>query len=468
MSELIKFNDREYSFDCGVVSHRLDDALQTTASLAPISYNTLQELVINDSLFDPFLDATLTIKTKGSGVEATPLLGFQFFSNNNNGVVLKIQPTDIQGTDVFFLTQNTLEFYGVVGDQTVYGSDSSIEQLQQFTLCDVKEARLKETKLAAVNIPSVTQSKSIVKNINNITKRIIGEDILTEGTSDSNNINNSFDYVFPSHFNGFDAINFLIPYNISIVNNLPVQNILRYDYTRKHFTSTPVVQPLLTPRAESSNIETFILGGDESVQLPELNRGDAPAAPVPQIISPNNRVNNIAYSNVSYNIANNDLLPICVLNTVNPYNVTSMVYIDLEEQIKLFDNNIIKQDLARIYGNNVRLNVDLDIHKLKNNKLNYKIVNTNLNINTAVDIAKAQLYNSFIFQNMYMVFTVPGQPYREPGKFINIKPLLLQNTGTATERKLVGQWLVTEVKHVFTGDGKYNNIIQCVKPFINK
>ena len=115
-----------------------------------------------------------------------------------------------------------------------------------------------------------------------------------------------------------------------------------------------------------------------------------------------------------------------------------------------------------------RRNVDLDEHKLQKNKLNYKIINTNLNINLAVDVAKAQLYNSFIFQNMYMVFTVPGQPYREPGKFINIKPLLLENTGTATERKLVGQWLVTEVKHVFTGDGKYNNIIQCVKPFINK
>lgn len=462
MSELIKFNDREFSFNCGVISQRTI-ADTPNATLAPISYNTLQELVINDSLFDPFLDATLTIKTNGNGVEATPLLGFEFYSNNSNGVVFKIQPTDVIKLNDEFKSKNTLEFYGIICDQTVYGSDSSIEQLQQFKLQDIKEAKLRETKVAAVNIPKVTSQKSIPENIIDITAKIIN----TSGDILKSNFDEiRFDYTYPNHFNGLDAINFLLPYNIITINGLPIQNVFKYNYTTSTFYNIPVVFPFLNPNIEYSNLETFVVGEDDSAPMPGYNQGAAPQGPSPAVVLPSNKINNIAYNNVNFDIANNDLLPICVMNTVNPLNVTSMVYVDLEEQIKLFDNNIIKQELTRIYGDGVRLNIDIDQSKL--NKLNYKIVNTNLPINVAVDVAKAQLYNSFIFQNMYMTFTVPGQPYREPGKFINIKKTLTENTGSATQRKLIGQWLVTEVKHIFTGNGTYTNVIQCVKPFVNK
>lgn len=477
MSEIIKFNDREFSFECGVISQRsqqsLDGTTKTNTTLAPISYNTLQELVINDSLFDPFLDATLTIKTNGNGVEATPLLGFEFYSNNNNGVIFKIQPIDVLKLNDQFKSDNTLEFYGVVCYQTVYGSDNSIEQLQEFKLQDIKEAKLRETKVAAVNIPNVMSSKSIQANIVDITSNIIGigeNNFFPAEQLKSNTLLNEtsirFDYTYPNHFNGFDAINFLLPYNITTINGLPIQNILKYNYTTAQFFNIPVVYPFLNPFQDYSNLETFVIGEDDSVPVPGFNQGATSQGPSPNIVLPSNKVNNIAYNNINFDIANNDLLPICVMNTTNPLNITSMVYVDLQEEIKLFDNNIIKQELTQLYGNDVKLNIDIDESKL--NKLNYKIINTNLPINIAVDVAKAQLYNSFIFQNMYMTFTVPGQPYREPGKFINIKKTLTENTGSATQRKIIGQWLVTEVKHVFSGDGRYTNVIQCVKPFINK
>ena len=86
-----------------------------------------------------------------------------------------------------------------------------------------------------------------------------------------------------------------------------------------------------------------------------------------------------------------------------------------------------------------------------------------------IKVAKSQLYNAFIFQNMFLTFTTDGQPYREPGKFINIqKNLQTNNLGSAYERKIIGQWYVTEVKHIITQEGTYKNVFQCVKPFINK
>lgn len=464
MSEIVKFNDREYTFNCGFYSYR-SNVFNTgvNSTLAPISYNTLQELVINDSLFRTFLDAKLTIKTIDSGAESTPLLNFQFFSNNNNGVLLQIQPVELNGSTPLFLQQNTLEFYSVIEDQSVYGPNTGKNQLQHFTLQDTKEARLKETKVASVGINKADITKYAGDNISDIFKRVTGSSVVSAGVAHGN-----IEYTYPNHFNAFDAINFLIPYNMSMVNTLPVQNILKYDYTLNQLVSFPVVAPFLLADSLYANTETFVLGDDQSAQLSELNTGGSPAGPTPSIILPENRLNTVAYSNINFNIANNDLTPICVMSTSDYYNNIIMLYIDLQEQIKLFDNNIIKQKLAQLYGNDVRLNIDLDNNKLASNKNNYKIVDTNLPITLASDVLKSQLYSSFIFQNMYMTFTVLGQPYRKPGKFINIRPQLLENTGTAAERKLTGQWLVTEVKHIFTGDGKYTNVIQCVKPFVNK
>lgn len=483
MSERIKINNRNFLFDCAAVSYRtqttpgtnipgliVSETTNINATVAPIGYNTIQEIVINDSLFDPFIDGAITFKTTNNGIEAIPGVGFEFFSNNNNTIALKIEPEDTStltnSNEV--KKHNIIRFSGTVCESSSYAPETGNSQLHYFKLQDINESRLRQIKVAATLIPKVDGNKYIYENIGDLLNRTINVTTLGNNTiALPIGVNKlGFDYTYPNHFNAFDALNFLIPYNLSKVNELPVQNILKYDYTTNQFNNTPITQPFLTANQESANLETFVLGEDESAQLPTLNQGIAPPGPSPDIVLPDNKLNNLSYNNVNYNIANNDLLPICVMNTVNPLNVISMVYIDLQEEIRLFDNNIIKQELARLYGKDVKLNIDIDESKL--NKLNYKIVNTNLDINTAVDVARAQLYNSFIFQNMYMTFVVTGQPYREPGKFINIKKRLLTNTGSAADRKLVGQWLVTEVKHIFSGDGTYKNVIQCVKPFINK
>lgn len=483
MSERIKINNRDFLFDCAAVSYRTQttpgtnitglitpDKTNINATVAPIGYNIIQEIVINDSLFDPFMDGTITFKTTNNGIEAIPGVGFEFFSNNNNTIALKIEPEDTSTltSSNEVKKHNIIQFSGTICESSSYAPETGNSQLHYFKLQDVNESKLREIKVAAVGIPKVDGTQNIFFNIGNLLGKTINANINFNGLLGTGGASTGvgFNYTYPSHFNAFDALNFLIPYNISKVNELPVQNILKYDYTTKQFNCAPITQPFLTARQQSANLETFVLGEDESAQLPTLNQGIAPPGPSPDIVLPDNKLNNLSYNNVNYNIANNDLLPICVMNTINPLNIVSMVYIDLQKEIQLFDNNIIKQELTRLYGNEVKLNIDIDESKL--NKLNYKIVNTNLDINTAVDVARAQLYNSFIFQNMYMTFVVTGQPYREPGKFINIKKRLLTNTGSAADRKLVGQWLVTEVKHIFSGDGTYKNVIQCVKPFINK
>lgn len=471
MSEVVKFNNRNFIFECGAISNRITNS-SPDPKIIPISFNAIGEIVINDSLFDPFLDATLTLKTTNNGLEATPLLNFEFFANNNNTISFKIEPEDTATLEGEVKGHNIIGFRGIICHSDAYGPDTSVGQLHFFKLTDYREAILRQTKLAAIQIPKVDVNYNISQNIDNITRKVLNIGVNAGDEQSSNYIAENdtggikFDYVYPNHFNAFDAINFLIPYNITDVGELPIQNIFKYNYTFDIFGSIPITQVFQNPYSGESNLETFIIGEDQIETNSALNTNEAPRGPNSTILLPDNKINNIAYNNIHFDVANNDLLPICVMNTVNPLNVVSMVYIDLEEQIKLFDKNIIKDNLAQLYGRDVKLNIDID--QSKTGKQNYKIFNTNFNIDTAVKVAKAQLYNSFIFQNMYMTITTKGQPYREPGKFININKQQNLNTGSAADRKLIGQWLVTEVKHIFTGNGTYTNVIQCVKPFVNK
>jgi len=471
MSEIVKFNNRNFIFECGAISNRVTNG-SPDPKIIPISYNTIGEIVVNDSLFDPFLDGSITLRTTNNGLESTPVLNFEFFANNDNTISFSIEPEDTANGEEYVKKHNIVGLRGIICRSDTYGPDTGIGQLHSFQLTDYREAILKQTKLAAIQIPKVDGNYNISQNIDKITREVLNIGVNAGDIESSNYITENdsgsirFDYVYPNHYNAFDAINFLIPYNITDIGELPIQNILRYNYVYDIFGSIPITQVFQNPYSAESNLETFVIGEDQSEPIPGLNQDRAPSGPNSAVILPDNKINNIAYNNIHFNVSNNDLLPICVMNTTNPLNVTSMVYVDLQEQIKLFDKNIIKDNLSQLYGRDVKLNIDIDFSKT--DKTNYKIINTNFDINTAVKVAKAQLYNSFIFQNMHMTIVTKGQPYREPGKFININKQQNLNTGSAADRKLIGQWLVTEVKHIFTGTGAYTNVIQCVKPFVNK
>jgi hypothetical protein len=461
-SETIKLNDRDFLFTCGAFSTKLNNKDTNAPNFFPISFGSIDQIVINDSIFNPFIDVDLTVKTPVSIFENTPLYNFQFHANNRNSIAFNIEPVDTSTLNSKYSDANKLRLFGTISESDVVASDSSLTQITYFKIIDANEARLHETKISNVQ-ESVYSGATVGSNIANILDIATG---IKTGNFNRGDLKLNFNYYFPINSSAYDAINFLLPYNIGTVNTLPTQNFLRYNTTTQLFDNIPVTDIFTKLDQADSNLETFLLADNDGTTVQELNTGASPEGPQPDFIASTNKINNLAYNNVSFNIANNDFVSIYVSNTTNPTNVNSFTYVDVETAINDFDKNIIKP-MASHYGNDVRLNVDLDTSKI--NKQNYKVLTSVFDNTINVKVAKSQLYNAFIFQNMFLTFTTDGQPYREPGKFINIKKNLDKvNTGSAFERKIIGQWYVTEVKHIITGDGKYKNFFQCVKPFINK
>jgi hypothetical protein len=456
----ISLNGRDYRFNCGVYSSTFPDQ---PAKYMPISFGNLNQLTIIDNIFEPFYSGEVILNATGNFIENSPLFNFKFNSNNRNLFAVQLFPTDVENSDKSIQELNTLYLNGAIDKLNVMAADTSNTQFQSFEVKDVNQILLEEKKVTNV-YEKINTSITVAENIRQILTTGINKDVVN-GLYNNGTEKITQDYVFPIYFNLFDAINFLLPFNLTIEEDLTSQLFLKFDYKVQQFKNFTIFNLFTNADKTENNLESFLLGDDDGPPLSNNVVGES-TSPTTVVVPKDNKLNNLAYNNVDFSISNEVLLPIMVSNTTDFTNSNLFTYVDLQTEIENFQKRIVDK-LKPLYTNDIRLNVDLDPSKL--NRQNYRVMTSPFNNELNVKVAKAQMYNSFVLHNMSMIFVTNGKPYRESGKFINIeKPKSSKAQNTPHENKIFGQWLVTEVRHIITNSGSYKNVIQCVKPFINK
>jgi len=456
----IALNGRDYRFNCGLYSSTLPGG---QARYMPISFGNIQEITITDNIFEPFFSGDVILNATGNFVENNPLFNFRFNSNNRNIFSLTMFPSDVENGNKSIEETNTIYINGAIDKLSVIASDTSNSQFHSFEVKDVNQVLLEEKKVTNV-FEKIDTSTTVAENIKKILTTGINKKIVN-GVYNNGTEKITQDYVFPIYFNLYDAINFLLPYNLTIEEDLVSQLFLKFDYRLQQFKNFTIFNLFTNANVTQNNLESFVLGDNDGPPLSN-NAGGEISAPRSAIVLKDNKLNNLAYTNVDFSVSNEVLLPILVSNTTDFTNSNLFTYVDLQPEIENFQKRIIDK-LKPLYSNDIKLNVDLDPSKI--NRQNYRVMTSPFSNELNVKVAKAQMYNSFVMHNMSMMFVTNGKPYRESGKFVNIvKSPGSKALNTPHENKIFGQWLVTEVRHVITGSGSYKNIIQCVKPFINK
>ena len=79
------------------------------------------------------------------------------------------------------------------------------------------------------------------------------------------------------------------------------------------------------------------------------------------------------------------------------------------------------------------------------------------------NIAKAQMISNLTFYNLQLAIDNIGDTARKAGKFIDI--FKRNNREDISDKKLLGRWFVTKVRHMFAKD-KYYNVMSCIKTFV--
>ncbi len=461
--ENITLNNRQFRFSCALMSGSVNTQGGETNDMFPVGYNSVNRITVYDDLFSPFMSAEVVLKAPGNFTENAPGLKFRYTSNNRNLIGFYLEPEDTAELAEPNNKLNQLFLVGNIEDYNAIAESVNSAQFHFYKVIDSNQVLLEEKKVSNV-YEKVNTGITASDNIKEIVKLGLGPNYV-DGQFTAGDTNVDRPYLFPIYFSLMDAINFLLPFNISEKSGLPAQLFIRYDYHTKQMKNFSLLDLFLEPDKLENNLETFYLGTNDGD--PD-NSGDVGNVKFPQsnFVPIQNTVNNLTYNNVDFKSSNEVLLPILVSNTTDPTNSNAFTYVDLKKEIQNFQDKIITK-LSPLYGNSVKLNVDLDESKL--NKQNYRVLTSPFSIDLNVKVAKAQMYNSFLMHNMNMTFVTDGQPYREPGKFITIGRQSSDKVpDTMFTNKIFGQWLVTQVQHIITGDGKYKNVIQCVKPFINK
>ena len=76
------------------------------------------------------------------------------------------------------------------------------------------------------------------------------------------------------------------------------------------------------------------------------------------------------------------------------------------------------------------------------------------------NIAKAQMISNLTFLNLQLGIDNIGDTSRKPGKFVDV--FKRSDKDEIVDKKLLGRWFVTKVRHMFTRD-RYYNVISCIK-----
>lgn len=469
MSEVIKLNGRDFNFDCVFFNATSDDK---NFAMLPISYGAFEFLEITDNIFSPFLECSFGIDNPLNFIENTPGdKPFRFSANNRNLCNIQLTPVDTANSeDDDIRKKNSLGIFGVIDEGSIISSENSETSISTYDLIDTKLASLLEVKVGYV-YPKIATDKTVSENIRDLILKVHGEDVSVIdkdfNLGKAGGVTITTNYPFPLSYNLYDAINFLLKFNIATVNNIESQLFLKYNYGYNTYSNYSLYDLFNKAETQEVNQETFIIGGKEGPQ-DTANIGESSSTPLNNFTNnktlKENIIHNVNFSNVNFNISNQDLVPIYYTTTSNPTNISNLGMVDMSKAMELFETNVLNTpSMKKIYGSSqIKLNVHLDESKL--GQQNYKVISTNFNADVNEKVAKAQLYNSFMLQNMSLSFKVKGQPFRQAGSFIILARATDKTKGKEFDKKLLGQWLVTQVTHRINRT-EYETYIQCIKPF---
>lgn len=472
----ISLNQIEYYFVALASSTEVTNISQGAAGLGPtesafdatfIEHNAFGSITITDSYFAPFATCDFILNVPNNGPETQN--DFYFRANNKNRFGLSLARKDIikdPPTNIVSLKEferaNLLNFNGIIGTSTTIGSLNGPYNLQIFECEDIVKCRLEEIKIAQI-IPAVDNSISVGENISNILLRVIDPASVDEQSFKACAEKFPISYIYPKDWSAYDAIMFLLPFCISKVGGLDAPFYLNFDRKRYQFRlESPMSSIMEFKVSEKFNIGEY--GAGASTQS---------GGPEPQSVTKDtntnfylvgNDISSYTFSEASFNKSNSNYVNIAITNTTDPTSVSIMSYVRLTEESSKFQNQIL-QPIANKYQKGVRLNIPFDISKIgEDASVNYTMFKGPFSMDVLEKLARTNMYNNFLFENMALSITVPGQVYRQPGYFIEIG----RNTaGGQFDRKLLGHWFITEVKHVIDSKGLYTNIITCTKPFVS-
>lgn len=422
-----KINDIDYEVEF-VLSNSDGQEINFTKS-------AIRGMSLIETIFNPFMNGTVSIANPYDFIENE----FLFRGDGRDRFKIYFKPVNGPEESTF-----DREFY-VVDDMNDVNPSVRSENMKTLVLTEVNSLPFSD------NIPFAKNYSGKVGDIlKEIFIELLGEDLVDE----DNWASGDFDYDFspPLAYRYIDLIYDLMQIYYAKDGELYVKGMIIFDKKKGKYTLQLISKIF---EDNKKNLQEGFALGDLSDTIETSNPNNPPAeAETGQYIGP---MKNLGYSTPLYGWNTEFFLNYLVFGydkILGTHKIRKLAIDDLKERWKSKFVDVFKA----IAGKPKPFLVSN-----KKTKGKFKYYKLQYHINDNVGIVESEIHNMLTFYNLQATFTNIGDSRRQSGKFVDI--FKTKDQTLKSDEKILGRWLVTQVKHTFFGD-LYQNELACCKTYV--
>lgn len=422
-----KINDIDYEVNF-VLSNSDDQKIEFTKS-------AIRGMTLIESIFNPFMNGTISIANPYDFIENEYL----FRGDGRDKIEISFKPVNAKDEEGF-----SREFY-IVDDSNDVNPLVRSENIKTLIITEINALPFSD---------SIPFAKNYVGKVGDILKEIFIE-LLGEDLVDSDNwASGDFDYQFspPLTYRYMDLIYNLMQIFYAKDGDLYVKGLILFDHKKGKYTFQLISKIF---EDNKKNLQEAFALGDLSDAIETSNPNNPPAeAELGEYIGP---MKNVGYSTPLYGWNTDFFLNYLVFGydrILGYHSIRKLTLEDLKEKWKGKFVEVFKAIAGKpkpFLVSNMKTK-----NKFKYYKLPY-------HVDDNTKIVEAEIYNMLTFYNLQATFTNIGDTRRHMGKFVDI--FKTKDQTLKSDEKLLGRWLVTQIKHTFYGD-LYQNELACCKTYV--
>jgi hypothetical protein len=426
VAEVFKINDIEYEFECKLTNSDGQEVKFTKSAV--------RGMTISEKIFAPFVTGTISIANPYDFIENEYLLR----GDGRDEMYIMFQPKGKSD-------QKFEHTFVVTGDTNSVNPMVRSENMKTFTLHDKNTIPFSDT------IPyGWTCSGKVGDILKDIFKEVLGDEAVDEENWESGDFEMS--YMPPLSFRYIDLIHYMMQHFYAKDGDLHVKGFISFDQESEKFQLKLISK--LFEENKDNVMEAFSLG-DLTDKISTSNPNNPPPdAETGEYIG---GLKNIGYSTPLYGW-NNDFFVNNLVYGYDPvlgeHKIRRLLIDDLQDK---WEKKFV--DVFKSSGGKPKAFVV----KNKTTKKKFKHFRTPYAVEDGVKMVEAEMYNTLTFYNLQCTFSNFGDTRRKSAKFIDI--FKTKDEIIKSDEKLLGRWLVTEVRHIFFAD-IYKNDLLCCKTYV--
>lgn len=399
--------------------------------------SAIRGMEISDNVFDPFTSGKIFIANPYDYIENEYMLR----GDGRDKFKIMFKPAD---------NDNTFKFeheFIIIDDGNHVNPQVRSENTKTFILADSNILPFTE------QIPyAVSYDGKVGKILQDIFIELLGEDKVDEKNWEEGDF--ELTYHPPLSFRYLDVVHYLMRIFYVKDDDIQVKAFISFDHKSGKYQMNKISEIFKNHKDHLS--EAFALG-----DLTDKIFFDNPNNPPPEAetFAYQSQMKNFGYSTPFFGWNNDFYINSLVFGYDPILGIQKIKKLDIEDLRKKWQKTFV--DVFKSKGGKPKPAIVFN----KNTSKKYKHYRLPYQLEDSAKIVEAEIINNMIFYNLQCSFSNLGSSNRKSGMFLDIYNTLGEERELFSDRKTLGRWFITELRHVFFGD-TYTNQFLCTKTYL--